>query len=370
MTISRRQLYVPAFVLVLAAAVAAAYYVRRQSTTRDSTGADVIAVTTQPARVTNLRETVSVAGTVVPQAAADFVVSAPEPCAIAELPKQEGETVQAGDVVVRLDVPAVSAELATRQLEVTDATAKAETARAEAARLTSLYDRGLAARQQAENARTALGVAEANLSQARSRLELAKVAETATIIRARFAGVVVKRWHNVGDMVTGVESDPILRIVDQTRLQISAPMPVADAGRILPGQLAEAQSESGPLAATVAVKLTGAALATAPGVPTTDVRLNFVNPTSLPIDTPLQLSIVVNERLNVLVVPADAVQRVESQTFVWIANSNNQAERRDVRLGYIANRQAEIVSGLTAGELVIVTGIAELTEGTRLSIGR
>ena len=339
---------------------------RHHSNARDSTGTDVIAVTTQPAKVTTLREIVTAAGTVVPQAAADFVVTAPEACAIAELPKAEGDTVQAGDIIVRLDLPAVSAEMATRQLEVADASAHAETARAEATRLGSLYDRGLVGRNQAEAAKSALNVAESNLSQAKIRLETAKVAETATIIRARFAGTVLKRWHNVGDLVTGLETDPIMRIVDQSRLQISAPMPPVDAVRVLPGQTADVQSDSGPLAAIVALKLGG----TTPNAPTADVRLNFVTPTSLPLDTPLQLSIVVNERLNVLVVPADAVQRAESQTFVWIADSNNQATRREVRIGYITNGQAEIVSGLTAGEQVIVTGISELTEGVRITIGR
>ena len=367
MALTKGQRYLAALALVLVAgAITVAYYVRHRSSARDSTGTDVIAVTTQPAKVTTLRETLPVSGTVQPQVAADFVVSATESCTIADLPKNEGDAVQAGDVLVRLDLPAVASELATRQLEVTDATTKVENARAEAARLGSLYDRGLAARNQAEAARTALGVAEANLSQAKSRLEAAKVGEAATIIRARFAGVVVKRWHNVGDMVSGLETDPILRVVDTSRLQISAKMPTADAVRILPGQTAEVQSESGPFAAVVAVKLN----APGPDAGTTDVRLNFETPTSLPLDTPLQLTIVVNERPNVLVVPADAVQRVESQTFVWIADSNNQAAKREVRLGYITNGQAEVVSGLTAGEQVIVTGIAELTEGTRITIGR
>lgn len=367
MTFTRGQRYGAAIVLLLAiAGTVVAYYVKNRSSVRDSTGTDVIAVTLQPVRTTNLRETVTVPGTVAPQAAADFVVNATEACTIAELPKNEGDAVQAGDILVRLDLPAVASEMATRQLEVTDLTAKVETAKAEAARLSSLYDRGLVGRNQAEAAKSALSAAEANLGQAKGRLESARVAETATIIRARFAGTVVKRWHNVGDLVSGLETDPILRVVDTSRLQISAKMPTADAVRILPGQSAEVQSESGPLAAVVAVKLSG----TSPDANTTDVRLNFEVPTTLPLDAPLQVTIVVNERPNVLVVPADAVQRVESQTFVWIADTNNQATRREVHVGYITNGQAEIVSGLTAGEQVIVTGIAELTEGSRITIGR
>ena len=84
---------------------------------------------------------------------------------------------------------------------------------------------------------------------------------------------------------------------------------------------------------------------------------------------PMRLSLLVSAAL-ALVVPADAIQRIETQTFVWLADSNNQATRREVRIGYIANGQAEVVSGLTAGETVIVAGIAELTEGIRIVIGR
>ena len=327
---------------------------------------DEIAVVTQPAKLTTLKEAVTAMGSVTPQAAADFMVIAPEPGTVAELPKQEGEIVQAGDVVARIDVASIASELATRQLEVSEATGRMETAKAEATRIVGLYDKGLAARAQADAARAALTAAEGALNQARSRLELAKAAESTTIIRARFTGVVAKRWHNVGDAVSAQDTDPILRVVDMNRLQISAPFATADAARILPGQLAEVQTEAGPMSATVALKLGVPTAAT----PTVDVRLNFLVPTPLPLDAPLQISIVVNERKDVLVVPAEAIQRIDTQTFVWMVDANSQAIKREVRIGYIANGQAEVVSGLKAGEQVIAAGIAELTEGTRVLISR
>ncbi len=334
---------------------------------QDSADTGVIAVTTQAARLTTLRETIRVAGTVAPSVAADFVVVANEPCAIAELTKAEGDTVQAGEIVVKLDLPAVAAELATRQLEVTEISARQAAAKAEADRTATLVEKGLLPRNQLETARSALAVAEANLSQARGRLEAARAAEANTIIRARFAGLVVKRWHNPGDLVTGLDSDPILRIIDPGRLQITAQAPAADAARILPGQTADVQTDTGAKeAAVVALKLA----AQSPGATTIDVRLNFLVPTALPFDTPLQVDILVNERRDALAIPADTVQRAEGATFVWVANENNQATRREVHVGFIANNVAQIVSGLSAGEQVIVTGISELSEGTRISISK
>jgi RND family efflux transporter MFP subunit len=332
----------------------------------DLSGMDATAVTTEAARVTAMRESVSAAGSIVPMAAADFVVTASEPCAIAELPKQEGDTVQAGDVVARFDIPAVAAELANRALEVSQAAARQATAKAEADRLAGLVEKGVAPRNQLELARSALAVADGNLTQAQGRLDAAKAAEAATIIHARFDGVIVKRWHNPGDLVTGLETDPILRIVDPGRLQVATQVPADQGNRVLPGQTADIETGMGPAeAAVVGLKLV-------PASPTepVDVRLNFLVPTTLPLDTPVQVSILINERRNALVVPADAVQRIEGRTFVWMADENSLAVRRDVRVGFISNGAAEIVSGLTAGERVIVTGIAQLTDGVPVSVTR
>jgi len=69
---------------------------------------ETIAVTVQPARTGSLRDTVSVSGTVVPAAVADFIVTADQPAEIAELPKNEGDVVKTGDLLVRLDIASIT----------------------------------------------------------------------------------------------------------------------------------------------------------------------------------------------------------------------------------------------------------------------
>ena len=326
----------------------------------------VIAVTTSPARPATLRDSITVPGTITPLAAADFVVTAPEPAEIVELPKNEGDLVKAGEVVVRLDVPAISTEIATRQLELAEVTLRVDRARAEADRLGDLFQKGLAARNQWEASRAVLSAAETALTGVRARLDTARTMEATTIIRARFDGVVSKRWHNVGDRVVGGDADPILRIVDPSRLQISATVPTVDAARIQPGQATSVQTLAGIEPGIVALKLASSA----PGATTVDVRMNFLTPTTLPIDTAVQVEIAIEERKDVLAVPAGAIQRLDTSTFVWIVNEDSQATRRDVRLGLIVGNLAQIVSGLNAGDQVVVTGIAQLNEGTPVTIGK
>lgn len=338
----------------------------RQASSDAANSGGTIAVTTVQARLTTMKDSLSVNGTVTPLPSADFVVSSPEPGQIVELPKNEGDKVTAGDLLVRLEIPSIAQEVATRQLEFADAVSKAEKAKAEAERLNGLYTQGLAARVLWENARSAQMAADSNLSQVKTKLDAAKALEGNTVVRARFSGVVAKRWHNVGDLLPGGEADPIIRVVDPGRLQVTAQVAATEAGRIVVGQVATVQAVTGPEPAVVSLKVTPST----PGVTMLDVRVNFMGPTLLPIDSLVQVDIAVDERRDVLSVPADAIQRNEGLAYVWVATENNVATRREVRTGLIVGNVAQIVSGLTAGENVITTAISELTEGTPITIGK
>jgi len=100
------------------------------------------------------------------------------------------------------------------------------------------------------------------------------------------------------------------------------------------------------------------------------VRLNFITPTTLPIDTAVQVDIVVDERKDVPAIPTSALQGGSGTTFVWVATPDNLATKREVRIGLTAGTLVQIVSGLTVGEQVITTGIAELSEGSPITISR
>ena len=209
-----------------------------------------------------------------------------------------------------------------------------------------------------------MSVAESALAQSKSALEAAKSAHDRTIVRARFGGIVTKVLHKPGDRVTGGSSDPVLRLVDPTRLQISTQVPLAQIERLQPGQIATVQTAAGPAGtATVSLRLG----ATTPTATTGEVRLEIIPPTSLTIDTPVQLDLQIEERRDVVVVPLQAVQKDGTSTFVWIAGDDRQAHRREVRVGLAAGGVTQIVSGLAAGERVILTGLAELVEGTTIT---
>ena len=330
------------------------------------TTAETIAVTVQPARIGSLRDTVSVSGVVVPAAVADFVVTADQPAEIAEIPHNEGETVKTGDVLVRLDIPAVINEVATRQLELNEANSRVEAAKKDESRLEPLVAQGLTARNKLEAARAARMAAEANATQVRARFESAKALESSSVIRARFPGVVIKRWHAPGEMVASGESDPILRVIDPARLQVSIEVPRTQAERIVQGQPATVQTGTGTEPAVVSMKGTPANEA----AKTVEVRLSTTSATPLTIDSMVQAEIVLEELKDVLLIPAGAVQRGDTGPFVWLAAVTGQATKREIRVGLTVTGVTQVLTGLAAGDQVIVTGIAQLSEGVMVTISK
>jgi RND family efflux transporter MFP subunit len=329
---------------------------------------DPVRVAVQEARLDTLRDAVSAPGMVVPSVAGDWTVQVAEPAEIAELPKREGDTVAVGDLLVRLEIASLSQEVAASELALLEATNDAARAREAADRSQSLFDRGVIARVEHETRQADLSAADSRLRQATARHEAVKSNESRTVIRARFPGTVVSVWHAPGDLLMGSATDPILRVVDPSRVQVAVQLPVAQVARIAPGQLATVRSFGGevPELATVSSR----ADTTDASEPTAEVRLSFTQAATLPIDTPVSVEIVFDQRAGVLVVPTAAVMSDSQGTYVVVAGEDNRAHRRDVRVGLRTRDLAHVVTGLSAGERVIVSGLNEIGEGTPIDVGR
>ena len=157
------------------AAVAAVAAIGCGRSAPEPEGPHVVGVTVQSARTDTLRDVASASGVVVPSAAGDWTIYAPEAAQVVELPKKEADNVATGDVLVRFEIASATQELAARELAVADATVRAERAKAEFTRLSGLYDRGIVPRATFEAARTEQTTAESVRAQAVSQLELSKV---------------------------------------------------------------------------------------------------------------------------------------------------------------------------------------------------
>ena len=325
-----------------------------------------VSVSVEAARTGSIREIVTASGVVSAAPGAELIVTAPEAARIVELPRAEGDRVRAGDLLVRFEVPSLTAGVAAGRAEIEQAQARVDNAKAAASRVAGLFERGVAARKEVEDAERELREANAALAQARGTSGAANTMAARLVVRARFNGVVAKRWHNPGDLVEPGPGDPILRVIDPSRLEVVAAVPVASLPQIAAGAPAQliGPGESQPLSASVIAR----PAAVEPGSPTATVRLRPSTPSWLTAGMALQVEILGPEHAGVVLVPRSALLRDGDSSIVMTIGADGKAHRNEVESGVIAHDAVEIRKGIKAGDRVIVRGQNALPDGAAVTV--
>jgi len=325
----------------------------------------IVPVRTEAAETGSIRGIVHATGIVSPAPGAELIVVAPDAAAVAEIPHGEGDRVQKGDLLVRFEIPNAAAEVERQGAEVRRAQAAIANATANQARARDLFDRGVAARKEVEDADRQLADAQAALEQANASRSAARTVATRSIVLATFDGLVAKRYHNPGDVVEASIGDPVLRVIDPRRLEVVASIPLADASRVVVGAAGRLSRAPGDTPHP-GLKVVSRPAAVDPGTPTVPVRLAFDAPASFPAGTPVQVDIDGERHDNAVLVPLSAIVREGDETAVFVAK-DGKAERRAVRAGLSDAEHIEILDGLKAGEQVIVEGQAGLPDGSAIA---
>lgn len=326
-----------------------------------------VAVEVESARSGPIREVIAAAGVVTAAPGAELTVTAPETARIAELPKAEGDRVRAGDLLVRFDIPSLTAGATASRAAIEQAQARVENAKAAAARLQGLFERGVAARKEVEDAERELRDANAALEQANSASGAANALAGRTVVRARFDGVVAKRFHNPGDLVEPGSSDPILRVIDPSHLEVTAAAPIGTLARIAAGAPARIIAPGGdePIDASVIAR----PAAVDPGSVTAPVRLRPSAVTKLTAGMSVEVEILGPEHPAAALVPSAAVIRDGEATIVMTVGADSKAHRNEVELGVTSPEATEILKGIKPGDRVIVRGQNGLPDGATITIG-
>lgn len=351
--------------LVLVAAIVGTAACNKQAAEETESEAPV-PVMVATAMSGSIRGLLHATGVVSPAPDAELIVVAPEPARIAEIPKAEGDRVAKGDVLVRFEIPSAAAEVQRQGAEVQRAQAALANAKANQTRQRELFDRGIAARKDVEDADRQVADAEAAVGQAEASRAAAITAAARATVSATFNGVIAKRFHNPGDLVEAAASDPVLRVIDPRRLEVVASVPLSESPRVVVG--APARLAAVPNGGReIALKVVSRPAQVEQGTATIPVRLAFAAPANFSAGMPVQVDIQAEQHNNVVLIPAPALMREGEETAVFVVNGD-KAERRMVTIGLADDQNIEIRSGVKAGEKVIVQGQAGLPDGAKITI--
>jgi RND family efflux transporter MFP subunit len=326
-----------------------------------------VPVKVEESRIGSLRAVLHATGVINPAPEGELIVVAPEAGRIIEIRRAEGERVAKGDVLVRFEIPSLAAEVQRQTAEVQRAQAALATAKANQARQRELFDRGIAARKDVEEADRMVADVEAAVGQAEASRAAAVTAAARATVRATFNGVIAKRFHNAGDVVEPAATDPVLRVIDPRRLEVVASVPLGESPRVVVGAGGWLKAGVNGVA-DLALRVISRPAQVEQGTASIPVRLAFVRAaTNLSAGTPVQVDIDAEQHTNVVLVPATALVREGEQTAVFVV-MGDKAERRPVRIGLTDGTDLEIVSGVKPGETVIVEGQNGLPDQAKIMV--
>ncbi|WP_208179619.1 efflux RND transporter periplasmic adaptor subunit [Sinorhizobium medicae] len=260
----------------------------------------------------------------------------------------EGERVETGDALARLDDTEAQAILGELQ-------ARLSLAQEEYRRKLALAERNTISEQTVDRARTDVAQLEALIAGQEARL-------AAYVLRAPSAGRVLRHDGEIGEVA---ELGTVLFWVGEPRpLIVEAEVNQEDIPRVEVGQKAYLRSDAFPERALEAVVDS----ITPKGDPVTKtyrVRLGLPEDTPLRIGMSTDVNIVVRLSRNALIIPAAAV----SGTKVAVVKSR-KAMLREIKTGIRGTNGVEVLSGLEESERIISPLPPDLADGTRVDVVR
>jgi cobalt-zinc-cadmium efflux system membrane fusion protein len=185
-------------------------------------------------------------------------------------------------------------------------------------------------------------------------VEQVNVTNPTTLIRAPFAGVVIKAQTAPGDMFD--PDDELFSIADLSHVWVQAEVYEQDLGRVKIGQTAIITVDTYP-GEKFRGRVTYLGDILDPHTRTARVRCEVANPdVRLKLDMFAAIQLPTHFSRRALVVPASAIQQMNGSDVVFIRKSQTAFETRPVRTGKTLDDVTEIQSGLRQGEGVVSTG--------------
>lgn len=258
---------------------------------------------------------------------------------------REGDRVEAGQPLVRIDARDLAAKSAQASASVAEAEAMHRDALTQANRIRGLYADSAAARAQLDAAETGLARAEAAVAVAQAAASELGAVSSYSLIRAPFPGIITRRFVDPGSFAA--PGAPLLAIQDVSTLRITASVTPEIARGLRRGQSLGAMIEGQRVRATIE----GAVPALAGNL--YSVNALVPNPQgALLAGSTATLAVVTGTR-TALVVPAAAIVREGDLTGVTLRTANGD-ERRRVRVGATFGSMVEVSTGVRSGERIVL----------------
>jgi membrane fusion protein (multidrug efflux system) len=284
---------------------------------------------------------------------------------VVEVRAEEGQSVQKGALLGRIEATAIEDARRSAASAVTSAENQLAVARREAERTEQLVSAGALAARDLDLARANVATAEAQLADTRARLVAAQEQVADAVLRAPISGIVANRAVNAGDVVSpGTE---LFTIIDprSMRLEASVPSEELKALRVgvpvqfsvrgyeqpFQGRIERISPQADPVTRQVPIFVS---------IPNVEGRL---------VAGLFAEGRVVSASANGLIVPQNAVNTSEGTPWA-LRVADGKAEKVNVTIGLRDPRteRVQITAGLNEGDIVLRGAAQGITPGTPVNV--
>ena len=267
---------------------------------------------------------------------------------ILEMRVSAGQHVESSEMLVVLDGRDLRRRVEQAQDAVRSAEATLAQAQSDYQRDKPLFDQQVITPYDFEHTQTNLKTAEANLHRLQQAEQEADVNLSYTIIHSPFTGVIVDKVANVGDLAA--PGKPLFTIYEQGRLWLEASVPEEMLARIHIGESVALRIDARNRESRG--KVVQIVPSSDPATRTAAVRVHLDDTREI-VPGMFGRLLLPEAPEQLLTIPAMAVIRAGQLTMTDIVERGH-VERRTVQLGRALGDRSEVLSGLTAGETVVV----------------
>ena len=311
-----------------------------------------------------------------------------------------GSRVKAGQVMAILEIPELEAQLQEDQAEIKNASNQVSRAQHELGRyqaqykalhlqytrLNSVFEsqpgivaqqevddaqgKDLAASSQVDAGQAALEAAQSQLSVAKAKLSHDQSLFDYSRIEAPFSGIVTERYANLGTLVqagtgSSTQAIPIVKLSEDDLFRLVIPVPESYVRFIRVGDPVDVRVPS--LNRTVPGKVARFSVDVREDTRTMHTEVDVRNPDRLLVPgLYAEADVTLEHREDIPSVPLQAVNHEGDKTTVFVVNNNGVLDDRGVTLGLQTATDAEVVSGLQEGELVVISDRSGLKPGEKV----
>jgi RND family efflux transporter MFP subunit len=311
-----------------------------------------------------------------------------------------GTHVKAGQTMATLEIPELQAQMQQDQAEIKNAIDQVSRADHELKRYDAQYNalhlqytrlngvfetqpgivaqqevddaqgKDLAAASQVDAGKAALEAAQSQLAAAKAKLVHDETLFDYSRITAPFAGVVTERYANLGTLVqagtsSSTQAMPIVRLSQDDLFRLVIPIPESYVRYIRIGDPVNVHVPS--LNRTFPGKVARFSVDVRADTRTMHTEVDVPNPERVMMPgLYAEAEVGLDEKANVPTVPLQAVSHQGNKTSVLVVNRDGEVEERTVELGLQTTTDAEVLSGLSEGEQVVVSDRSGLKPGQKV----